>query len=69
MSEQQGVTGPILAALISNVAIPELLRWLANRKNPNTLITEAEALEKLNMNADAGIKNGTEWLNAHKPMG
>lgn len=55
----------LLAALIQQVAIPELLNWLKIRHAAGVLITEAEVLAKLNLDADAGIVKGQAWLAAH----
>lgn len=57
----------LLAALIQQVAIPELLNWLRLRHAAGATITDAEILAKLNVDADTGIAKGKAWLAAHPP--
>lgn len=59
------MTPALLAALIQQVAIPELLSWLKSRQAANAPIDDAAILEKLQMDADAGIAAGNAWLAAH----
>lgn len=54
----------LLAALISQIGIPELVRWLRDR-NSDDPITDAEVSAKLGMDADAGIAIGQAWLAQH----
>lgn len=57
----------ILAALISQFGIPELLRWLAELRASNRVVTEAEALQKLQMDVQAGNAAGEAFLASHPP--
>ena len=55
----------LLAALINQVAIPELTAWLANRgKAP---LTDADVIEKLASDTNLGETIGEAWLAAHPP--
>ena len=55
----------LLAALVNQIALPELTRWLASLHAENRVVTEEEALAKLNTDADAGIAAGLAFLAAH----
>lgn len=55
----------LIAALIHNFALPEILAWLKSRKDANQEIDDAAIIEKLQMDADHGIAVGEAWLDAH----
>lgn len=55
----------LIAALIHNVAIPEIITWLKSRSEAGEPIDDAAIIEKLQMDADAGIAIGEAWLAAH----
>ena len=55
----------LLAALINNVGIPELTRWLADLHSQGRTVTEADALAKLGLDADSGNAAGLAFLAAH----
>lgn len=55
----------LIAALIHNVAIPEIIAWLKSRRDSGTTITDADIIAKLQVDADAGIAVGEAWLDAH----
>ena len=55
----------LLAALISQVAVPELARWLAGLHAEGKVVTEAEARAKLNMDIAAGDAAGLAFLQSH----
>lgn len=57
----------LLAALITQFGVPELIRWLADIRAENRVVTEADALAKLGMDVDAGNAAGEAFLNAHPP--
>jgi hypothetical protein len=57
----------LLAALIDQVAIPELARWLAGLHAEGRPVTEEEALAKLKLDADEGDAAGRAFLAAHPP--
>lgn len=59
-----GLNPIILAALINNLAIPELARWLAELHNAGRTVTEAEALAKLALDVDAGNAAGRAFLDS-----
>ena len=54
----------LIAALIHNFALPELLEWLESRRAAGQSIDDAAAIEKLNLDATEGIEVGTAWLTA-----
>jgi hypothetical protein len=54
----------LFAALIQQVAIPELLSWLKRKQAGGEVIDDAAILAKLNMDADAVIAKGRAWLDA-----
>lgn len=53
----------LLAALINEIAIPELTRWLRSRNG--TPLTDADVIAKLVTDTDFGVKVGEAWLAAH----
>lgn len=55
----------ILAALLNNVAVPELGRWLAQLHAAGKVVTEAEALAKLGLDVDSGNAAGHAFLDTH----
>ncbi len=55
----------LLAALIQQIAIPELARWLAELHADGRVVTEEEALAKLGMDVDAGNAAGLAFLETH----
>jgi len=55
----------LIAALINNIAIPEIGRWLAELHASGRVVTEAEALRKLDVDVDAGNEAGRQFLMAH----
>ncbi len=55
----------LIAALIQEVAIPELMAWLKSKQAAGEPIDDAAILAKLNMDADAVIAKGNAWLAAH----
>ncbi len=61
----QGLSPIIVAALINNIAIPELGRWLASLHAAGEVVTEAAALTKLGLDVDAGNAAGLAFLAGH----
>ena len=55
----------LIAALIHNLALPELLSWLHSRQQAGTPLTDADVLAKLQLDADNGIAIGEAWLAQH----
>lgn len=55
----------LLAALIQQVGVPELTRWLGELHAQGRVVGEAEALEKLGMDVDAGNAAGQAALARH----
>lgn len=56
----------IIAALITQLGVPEVMRWLAERQAAGqTVVTEADALVKLGVDVDAGNEMGRAFLAAH----
>lgn len=55
----------ILSALLNQIAIPELARWLADLHAEGRTVTEADALAKLDMDVDAGNAAGQAFLDTH----
>jgi len=55
----------LLAALIQQVGVPELVRWLASLHAENRVVSEEEALAKLNMDIDQGNAAGQAFLDSH----
>lgn len=62
----EGLSPSLLGALINQVAVPELIRWLAGLHAQNRLVTEAEALAKLEMDVDGGNVAGAAFLAGHR---
>jgi hypothetical protein len=58
----------LIAALIQQVAIPELLSWLKSRQAAGQTIDDAAIIAKLGSDADAIIATGQAWLDAHKDV-
>lgn len=55
----------ILGALLNEIALPELNRWLQSLHAEGKLVTEAEALAKLNLDVDEGNALGIAFLKSH----
>lgn len=55
----------LLAALISNIGIPELTSWLKSLHSAGEVVTEEAALAKLNMDITAGDAAGLAFLQSH----
>lgn len=55
----------LLAALINQIAIPELMRWLAEMHQNGQTLDDAAMLAKLEADAKAGITKGEQWLREH----
>ena len=55
----------LLAALFSQIAVPELAAWLKNRHEAGLSLTDEDVLAKLQVDKTAGIKIGEAWLAAH----
>lgn len=55
----------LLIALINQIAIPELTRWLASRHAAGQPVDDAAILQKLSLDADAVIALGTSWIASH----
>lgn len=55
----------LLAALINEIAIPELTSWLRARHAAGQGVTDADILQKLISDTDMGVKIGEEWLASH----
>ncbi len=55
----------LLAALLSQVALPELTRWLASLHAEGKIVSDEEALSKLNMDANEGDGIGRAFLATH----
>ncbi len=53
----------LLALLITNVAIPELSRWLASRSGAP--LTDADVIAKLATDTQLGEQIAQAWLSAH----
>ncbi len=57
----------LLAALITQIGIPELMRWLQNLHAENKVITAEEALTKLGRDLDDGDAQALAALASHQP--
>lgn len=55
----------LIAALIHELALPELLDWLRRRRGEGATLTDADIIAKLGLDADAGIAIGVAWLEGH----
>jgi hypothetical protein len=55
----------LLAALISNIGIPELASWLKSLHSAGEVVTEEAALAKLEMDIDEGDAAGIAFLATH----
>lgn len=55
----------LLIALLQQVAVPEIQAWLKSRHDAGEPIDDAAIIDKLGMDADAGIALGEAWLTAH----
>jgi len=57
----------LLAALLQQFALPEIMAWLHELHSQGRVVTEAEALAKLNTDIDSGNAAGLAFLQAHPP--
>ena len=57
----------LLAALINEIALPELTTWLRSLHASSTPLTDATVLQKLITDTNLGEQVGTAWLAAHPP--
>jgi hypothetical protein len=55
----------LLAALINQIAIPELTNWLRSLHAQNAAVTDAIILQKLITDTDLGVQIGNAWLTTH----
>lgn len=55
----------LILALIQNVGLPELERWLHARHAAGEPVDEGAILALLQKDADEGIASGEAWLAAH----
>lgn len=58
-----------LAALINNVALPELTEWLRAKHASGQPLTDADVLQKLQTDTQLGITTGEQWLATHPASG
>lgn len=59
------MTPSLLAALINEVALPELTSWLRSMHEAGKTLTDDDVIAKLVSDTDFGIKVGEAWLAAH----
>jgi hypothetical protein len=59
------VSPELLAALIGRIAIPELFAWLAQLRAEGRVVTEEEALAKLELDVTDGNAIGQAFLDSH----
>ena len=55
----------LLAALIEQVAIPELTAWLRAKHASGTPVTDADIIQKLATDTNIGEQIGLAWLATH----
>jgi len=55
----------LLAALITQVAIPELIMWLRSLHDAQKQLTDEEVLAKLAADTELGKQIAEAWLAAH----
>lgn len=55
----------LLAALINEIAIPELTAWLRAKHAAGQTLTDADVIQKLATDTAFGINLGAAWLAAH----
>ena len=55
----------LLAALINQIAIPELTAWLRSRATAGQTVTDADVIQKLVTDTNIGEQIGNAWLAAH----
>jgi len=58
----------LLAALISQIGVPELMRWLASLRAEGRVVTAEEAIAKLGRDVDDGDAQALEALASHPPV-
>jgi hypothetical protein len=63
-----GTSASLIAALISQLALPELLDWLRSRTAAGSTITDADIIAKLQVDTEEGIRIGTNWLTANPKL-
>lgn len=56
----------LLAALIAQIGIPELAAWLKSLHEAGKVLTDDEALQKLDMDVDEGDAAGIAFLGSHQ---
>lgn len=61
----EGLSPALLAALITQVGIPELVRWLKSLHDEDEVVTEEAALEKLGLDVESANQVGEDFLNSH----
>lgn len=57
----------LLAALIQQLGLPELIRWLASKRAAGQIVTDRDAIEKLEMDGTAAVAQGDEFLRETDP--
>lgn len=55
----------LFAALINQVAVPELTRWLQGLHASGTPLTDAVIIQKLASDTNLGEQIGLAWLASH----
>lgn len=55
----------LLAALVNEIAVPELTSWLRSLHANRTPLTDDLIIQKLVSDTDLGIKLGEAWLASH----
>lgn len=55
----------LLAALINEIAVPELTRWLRAKHADGQIVDDAAILQKLLSDTNFGIAIGEAWLRDH----
>lgn len=63
--QKSALNPALLAALITQVAIPELTRWLTSLGHAKTPLTDEVILAKLLTDTDLGTRIGEQWLAEH----
>jgi len=52
----------LIAALISQIGVPEFVNWLHERAQAGQMVMEADITAKLNMDVDTAVAAGMEYL-------
>jgi hypothetical protein len=55
----------LLIALVNEIALPELTRWLRERHAAGVPLTDADVVQKLITDTNIGEQIGLAWLAAH----